>query len=88
MGAILRDPRPKSIAPAVDGEHANIYAATAYPGGKLLPFDSGINWIAPVKAVDGERIPAIVIASSPHKVGRIETPWQDTFEPDRGYVRL
>jgi Restriction endonuclease AspBHI N-terminal/Restriction endonuclease len=87
MGAVLRDPRPKSTAPAVDGVHANIYAATAYPGGKLLPFDSGINWIAPVKAVDGSRLPAIVIASSPHKVGRAETPWQDTFEPDRGYVR-
>jgi hypothetical protein len=28
-------------------------------------------------------VPAIVIASSPHKVVRAETPWQDTFEPDR-----
>lgn len=87
MGAILRDPRPKSMHPAVHGDHANIYAATAYPGGKLLPLESGINRMAPVKATDGNRVPAILIASSPHKVGRIETPWQDTFEPDRGYVR-
>ena len=43
MGAILRDPRPKSVHPAVHGVHANIYAATAHPGGKLLPFESGIN---------------------------------------------
>ena len=87
MGAILRDARPKSVEPTVIGTYANIYAATAFSGGKLLPFDSGINPIAPVGAVDGKRIPAIVIASSPHKVGRAETPWQDTFEPDRGYVR-
>jgi hypothetical protein len=87
MGIVLRDPHPKSIHPAVDGVHANIYAATAYPGGKLLPFNSGINPMASVKAIDGRRVPAIVIASSPHKVGSAETPWQDTFEPDRGYVR-
>jgi hypothetical protein len=87
MGAILRDPRPKSTHPAVHGDYANIYATTDYPGGKLLPFESGINRMAPIRATDGSRVPAILIASSPHKVGRIETPWQDTFEPDRGYVR-
>jgi hypothetical protein len=87
MHAVLRDGRPKAAHPAVVDSHANIYAATSYPGGKVLPFDSGINWIASVDAPDGARVPAIIIASSPHKAGRSETPWDDTFEPDRGYVR-
>ncbi|HEY6220218.1 MAG TPA: hypothetical protein VIV65_09170, partial [Gemmatimonadaceae bacterium] len=67
--------------------YPNIYAATAYPGGTFIPFDSGINVLASVKAVDGPRIPAIIIASSPHKVGREETPWQDIFDVDNGHIR-
>ena len=88
MGAILRDRRPKSLLPPVIDGYANVYAATAYAGVKtVIPFDSGINPLASVKAPDGSRMPTIIIASSPHKVGRVETPWQDVFEPDRGYVR-
>jgi Restriction endonuclease AspBHI N-terminal/Restriction endonuclease len=88
MGAILRDPRSKSPQPTVLDGYPNIYAVTASPGSTtVIPFNSGINQIAAVRAVDGARVPAIVIASSPHKVGKAETPWQDTFAPDRGYVR-
>jgi hypothetical protein len=83
---VVRDARPKSEAPAVIDGFTNIYAATAKTGAKLLPLDSGINAIAPVQAPDGRPVAAIVIASSQHKVGRVETPWQDTFDPDRGYV--
>jgi hypothetical protein len=88
MGAVLRDARPKSATPLVIGGHANVYAATAKDGAKHLPLDSGINPIAAVKGSEGPRVPAIIIASSPHKVGRVETPWQDTFDPDRGFVRF
>lgn len=68
MGRVLRDRRPKSAQPAVVNGYPNIYAATAYPGGRLIPFDSGINVIAPIKAVDTIRIPAIIIASN--QIGR------------------
>jgi hypothetical protein len=87
MGQVFRDARPKSHRPLVIGDHVNLYAATHLPGGRLVPFESGINPLARVKAPDGERTPAILIASSPHKVGMTETPWQDQFDVDNGRIR-
>jgi hypothetical protein len=87
MGEILRDARPKLAAPAHIGSHRNLYAATAAPGSRLVPFESGINPIASVRAPEGLRRPAILVASSPHKVGRAETPWQDVFDVDNGHIR-
>jgi hypothetical protein len=58
------------------------------PGGKLVTLDSGINRIRPVTGPDGERVPAVLIASSPHTIGSRETPWQDHFEVDGGYIRF
>ena len=87
MGEILRDARPKAADPLwIDG-HRNLYAVTSAEGAPLIRFDSGINWNAAVKAPEGLRLPAIIIASSPHKAGRAETPWEDTFDSDRGYIR-
>jgi hypothetical protein len=86
IGQILRDARPKKTSPAkVDG-FVNIYAATA-GSNRFLPLDSGINPVGRVAAVDGPRTPAILIASSPHKVGSTTTPWHDHFDPDNGYIR-
>lgn len=87
VGDILRDGRPKSATPAVQAGYRNVYAVTAIPGRGFVPLESGINPMAAVAAVDGPRIPAILIASSPHKIGKLETPWQDHFEPDNGYIR-
>jgi hypothetical protein len=87
LGQVFRDARPKSAEPAWHGQYANLYAATFKPGSKLVPFESGINALAGVKTVEGLRRPAILVASSPHKVGLTETPWQDVFDTDNGYVR-
>jgi hypothetical protein len=87
MDEVLRDARPKAASPPRFGEHRNLYAVTAAPGARLIPFESGINAIAGVKAPEGVRVPAIIIASSPHKVGRVETPWQDIFDVDNGHIR-
>ena len=87
MGQVLRDARPKSAQPEHHGEYVNLYAATRATGYKLVPFESGINPLATVKAADGSRRPAILVASSPHKVGMTENPWQDIFDTDNGYVR-
>ena len=35
----------------------------------------------------GSQCPAILISSSPHKIGSAETPWQDFFDPDHGHIR-
>jgi hypothetical protein len=87
MGQILRDARPKSATPERHGPYVNLYAATHVDGAKLVPFDAGINPIAMVGASDGPRRPAVLVASSPHKLGMTENPWQDVFDTDNGYVR-
>ena len=88
VGQILRDRRnTKSAEPEIIDGLVNLYAATAYVGAKLAPFDAGINPIAAIASDDGPRRPAILIASSPHKSGSALTPWEDLFAPDDGYVR-
>src|SRR4051812_24798232 len=87
MGQILRDARPKSPLPEQIGSYVNLYAATHTTGGKLVPFESGINSLAAVAGPEGDRRPVILVASSPHKIGMVETPWQDIFDGDNGYVR-
>ena len=51
-------------------------------------FQKGIHNLAAVNLADGaKRIPAIIISSSPHKVGTEITPWQDEFDPDHGRIK-
>lgn len=87
MGQVLRDSRPKSAIPDHIGDHANLYAALGSPGHKLVPFEAGINAIATCGAADGPRVPAILVASSPHKLGMAENPWQDIWDVDNGWAR-
>ncbi len=87
MGQVLRDSRPKSATPDHIGAYANLYAALASPGHKHVPFESGTNPLAGCKAADGPRVPAILVASSPHKLGMAENPWQDVWDVDNGWVR-
>ena len=87
INQVLRDRRPKSATPPLVEGLVNLYAATASPGARLIPFDAGINPLAPVATPDGPRRPAILISSSPHKSGSVVTPRQDIFAPDEGYVR-
>ena len=77
-----RDPGPE----IVDG-YPNFFYHTQSPGHTRVMLERGINSIASVNAPDGERGPAIVLSSSPHKIGSADTPWQDFFEPDEGHVR-
>jgi hypothetical protein len=87
IGQVFRTARPKSATPEeVDG-FVNFFAATSLAGGRLVTLDSGINRIRPVRAPGGERVPAILISSSPHRVGTEGTPWQDHFEVDAGHIR-
>lgn len=47
--------------------------------------ESGINPIGRPRG--GGQYPAILISSSPHRVGSEQTPWQDFFAPDVGHIR-
>lgn len=87
IGEVLRYSRPYDPAPATKDGLANYFHETHTPGRKMALLESGINPIQKISAEDFVRRPAILISSSPHKIGSEETPWQDSFDPDRGYVR-
>lgn len=70
----------------IDG-YPNYIAHTHLKDGTLPLLEAGINPIKKIKAEEGLRTPCILISSSPHKTGSIETPWQDTFDPDNGYIK-
>jgi hypothetical protein len=86
MGSVYRYARPYShISTTVDG--LPNYFHEVYTSGQKLPLlEAGINPIAVIGALDGRRTPAILISSSPHKIGSEETPWQDNFDSDNGVI--
>jgi hypothetical protein len=86
-GKIYRYSRPYNPVPEIIDNFENYFSATNTSNRKLALLDSGINPIAAVKNNNSPRIPAILISSSPHKIGSEDTPWQDVFEPDFGRVK-
>jgi hypothetical protein len=84
---ILRYARPYSDKhKEIDG-FKNHFSVTSVPGSNLVLLEKGINPLASIIATDGRRTPAILIRSSPHKIGTESTPWQDLFDVDNGYIR-
>ena len=67
----------------------NYYHETHIDGfDNTFSFQRGIHCVRSVKGPDGRsRCPVIIISSSPHKAGSDDTPWQDKYDPDRGYIR-
>jgi len=86
IGEIYRYSRPYDPKPETLDGLPNYFYHTHTPGQNIALLDSGINPIGKISAVDGTRCPAIIIASSPHKIGSAETPWQDYFNPDNGHI--
>lgn len=87
MGNTYRYARPYSVEPAVDGKMANYFAVTNTPGRTKPLLDKGISPIAAIESPDGKRIPAILLSSSPHKIGTGSTPWEDVYDVDNGTIR-
>jgi len=87
IGDAYRYARPYNSVPDLVDGLPNYFHATHLPGATMALLERGINPIKAVQATEGKRIPAILISSSPHKHGSDESPWQDIFEPDRGFVR-
>jgi Restriction endonuclease AspBHI N-terminal/Restriction endonuclease len=85
-------PSPGPDIEFIDG-YRNIFHATRWPawpglaGAGRVQLDHGIDSVKLIKAVDGWRRPAIVIASKPHRAGSDWTPWHDELDPERGHVR-
>src|SRR5882672_5942837 len=83
----LRYARPYSVKHEIIDGFKNHFFVTKYSDHSLVLLEKGISPIAEIKAVDGKRNPAILIRSSPHKIGSETTPWQDVFDVDNGHVR-
>jgi hypothetical protein len=85
-------PSPGPDIEFIDGVR-NIFHATRWPDWPGLAdagrvqLDHGIDSVRQVKAVDGERRPAILIASKPHRAGSDWTPWHDELDAERGHIR-
>ena len=55
---------------------------------RQVVFQKGIHGISEEIGIDNiKRRPAIIISSSPHKAGTAQTPWQDEYVPNYGYVK-
>ena len=87
IGEIFRYAADRDPVPVTVDGFPNYFYQTHTPGATRAQLERGINSIKPVKGPDGRRTPAILISSSPHKIGSAETPWQDFFDPDEGHVR-
>ena len=76
---------PPKIVDGLPNFFFETYAGSNY---SRIFFQKGIHNLAAVNLVDGtKRIPAIIISSSPHKVGTDITPWEDEFDPDHGRIK-
>jgi hypothetical protein len=89
IGALFRY-SDKATSPEeqfVDGL-PNYYAATHTPGATKAVLVKGINPLQSVKLPGKqERMPAIILVSSPRKAGTVDTPWENYLDVDNGYVR-
>lgn len=88
IGETFRYSRPYSPKPKTIDGMLNYFYVTFTKNVKLPLLEAGINPIREVNAADGKRRPAILISSSPHRIGTETTPWQDFFDPDNGHIRF
>ncbi len=86
IGQIFRYARPYDPLPKDIDDLPNYFYYTNSPNRKKALLEAGINPIKKVQAPHNQRRPAILISSSPHKIGSAETPWPDFFDPDNGHV--
>lgn len=87
IGTIYRYSSSNSVdIPDIDGL-PNLLFHTNTPGQNKALLEAGINPIRAVKTSTGLRTPAILISSSTHKQGTKDTPWQDEFDVDNGYIK-
>ena len=87
IGQIFRYPKDKvRDKPEIDG-YPNFSYYTNLPNENLVQLESGINPIGKVVNKSIERTPAIITRSSPHKIGSLDTPWQDIYNIEKGHIR-
>lgn len=87
MGHLYRYAKPASPEQmAVDGI-PNFHYIVSMHKLPTLQLEKGINTPTATRAVDGERLSALLLSSNPNKLGSAENPWHDTISPDEGFAR-
>lgn len=76
------DPKPLTV-----NGLPNYFNVVHTENSTLAKLDKGINPVGKVSTSEEIRTPAILISSSPHKIGSATTPWQDFFDPDNGHIK-
>ena len=84
---IYRYSREKDHKPKFVDDLPNFFYFTHTKNRARPLLEKGISPIGVTNASDGDRHPAILISSSPHRVGSSETPWEDIFDSDNGHIR-
>jgi len=87
IGTIYRYSSSNPVDVTVIDELPNLLFHTNTAGENKALLEAGINPIRAVKTIEGLRTPAILISSSTHKQGSKDTPWQDEFDVDNGYIK-
>lgn len=87
IGTIYRYSSSNPVDVEIIDDLPNLMFYTQTTGQNKALLEAGINPIGIVKTNAGNRTPAILITSSTHKQGSRETPWQDQFDVDNGYIK-
>jgi hypothetical protein len=94
LHATYRYPKPAGqIAEGSERGLESFFDVTRWPdwpalkGAGRAQLEKGIDAVRPVRAVDGDRRPAILIGTNPLKAGSDWTPWHDEIDPRNGFVR-
>ena len=87
IGTIYRYSSSNPVDVEIIDELPNLLFHTNTVGENKALLEAGINPIRAVKTSYGLRTPAILISSSTHKQGSKDTPWQDEFDVDNGYIK-
>lgn len=88
IGQILRYPKIAEDSAEYIDDCLNFKHLAKFKNAASFQLERGINTPAPIKGSDKiMRRPALLVASSPHKKGSEETPWQDFFDTDNGHIR-
>lgn len=87
MGELYRYARPAlPEVLEIDGI-SNFHYVVAAPGSPSLQLERRINAPSVTRAIDGDRVAVVLLASNEHKRGSMENPWHDTLAPDEGFAR-
>jgi len=87
MGRVYRYNKNLNPQNEIIDEYPNyLYYTSSDKNNTKALLEKGINRISGINVQNTMRYPAILISSSPHKIGTETTPWEDIFDVDHGRI--